>query len=125
MDYGSVPGCTYCQPQVASIGMTEKAARDKGVNISVGTFPFMARGKAVATNETEGFVKGGIDKDIEEVLGVHIIHAEATELIGEASIVKSHEGTASSVLETVHAHPTLTEAVMEAMGAALGRPIHI
>jgi len=105
--------------------MTEKAARDKGANISVGTFPFMASGKAVATNETEGFVKVVIDKDIEEVLGVHIIHAEATELIGEASIVKSHEGTASSVLETVHAHPTLTEAVMEAMGAALGRPIHI
>lgn len=125
MDYDAVPGCTYCQPQVASIGMTEQAAKDKGINIAVGNFPFVACGKAVATNETEGFVKVVIDKELEEVLGVHIIHAEATELIGEASIVKSHEGTASSVLETVHAHPTLTEAVMEAMGAALGRPIHI
>ena len=125
MDYDSIPGCTYCQPQVASIGLTEAKARAAGRNIAIGRFPFKASGRAVAANEVEGMVKVIIDKEIEEVLGVHIVHAEATELIGEASVIKSHEGTASSVFNTVHAHPTLTEAVMEAMGDALGRPIHI
>lgn len=125
LDYSSIPGCTYCQPQVASIGLTEKQAREKNLKIRVGRFPFTASGKAVATNETEGFVKVVIDEDLEEVLGVHIIHSEATELIGEASIIRSHEGVATSVFNTVHAHPTLSEALMEAMGDALGRPIHI
>lgn len=125
MDYTSIPGCTYCQPQVASIGMTEKQALEKGHKIRVGRFPFSASGKAVATNETEGFVKVIVDEQIEEILGVHIIHAEATELIGEASVIRSHEGVATSVFNTVHAHPTLSEAVMEAMGDALGRAIHI
>lgn len=125
LDYGNVPGCTYCQPQVASIGMTEKAARESGRNIKVGKFPFQASGKAVAINETEGMVKVVIDADIEEILGVHIIHAEATELIAEVGVARSHEAIASSVMDTIHAHPTLSEAVMEAMGAALGRPIHI
>jgi dihydrolipoamide dehydrogenase len=125
LDYGNVPGCTYCQPQVASIGMTEKAARESGKNIAVGKFPFQASGKAVAINETEGMVKVVIDADIEEILGVHIIHAEATELIAEVGVARSHEAIASSVMDTIHAHPTLSEAVMEAMGAALGRPIHI
>lgn len=125
IDYKSIPGCTYCQPQVASIGMTEKAARDAGLNIKIGKFPFSASGKAVATNEADGFTKVIIDAATEEVLGVHIIHPEATELIGEASIIKSHEGVATSVFNTIHAHPTLSEAVMEAMGDALGRAIHI
>lgn len=125
IDYKSIPGCTYCQPQVASIGMTEKSARDAGINIKIGKFPFSASGKAVATNEADGFTKVIIDAKTEEVLGVHIIHPEATELIGEASIIKSHEGVASSVFNTIHAHPTLSEAVMEAMGDALGRAIHI
>jgi dihydrolipoamide dehydrogenase len=125
MDYGNVPGCTYCQPQVASIGQTEAQARAAGVAVKVGRFPFSASGKAVATNETEGFVKVVIDEKTEEILGIHIIHAEATELIAEAGIIRSHEGIASSVLNTIHAHPTLGEAVMEAMGDALGRAIHI
>jgi dihydrolipoamide dehydrogenase len=125
VDYNSIPGCTYCQPQVASIGMTEKAAREAGYKIRVGKFPFTASGKAVAINETDGFTKVIIDETTEEVLGVHIIHPEATELIGEASVIRSHEGVASSVLNTVHAHPTLSEALMEAMGDALGRAIHI
>ena len=125
MDYSNVPGCTYCQPQVASIGMTEAKAKESGRPISIGRFPFKASGKAVATNESEGMVKVIIDSELEEVLGVHILHAEATELIGEASIIRSHEGIASSVFNTVHAHPTLSEAIMEAMGDALGRPIHI
>lgn len=121
----NVPGATYCQPQVASIGLTEKAAKEAGYDVKVGRFPFTAIGKAVATNETEGFVKVVIDAKVEEVLGVHIIHPEATELIAEASIINSHEGIASSVLNTIHAHPTLSEAIMEAMGDALGRAIHI
>lgn len=125
IDYNSVPACTYCQPQVASIGLTEKAALSKGRKIRVGHFPFSASGKAVATNETEGMVKVIIDAEIEEVLGVHIVHAEATELIGEASLIRSHEGIASSVFNTIHAHPTLSEALMEAMGDALGRAIHV
>lgn len=125
LDYRGVPGCTYCQPQVASIGLTEKAATATGKKIRIGRFPFSASGKAVATGETEGFVKVIIDAEIEEVLGIHIIHPEATELIGEASIIHSHEGIASSVLNTIHAHPTLSEALMEAMGDALGRAIHI
>jgi dihydrolipoamide dehydrogenase len=125
MDYSNVPGCTYCQPQVASVGLTEAKARQTGRPIAIGRFPFKASGKAVATNESEGMVKVIIDSEIEEVLGVHIIHAEATELIGEAGIIRSHEGIASSVFNTIHAHPTLSEAIMEAMGDALGRPIHI
>jgi dihydrolipoamide dehydrogenase len=125
MDYGSVAACTYCKPQIASIGMTEKAAREAGRNIKIGKFPFTASGKAVAIGETEGMVKVVIDAEIEEVLGVHILHPEATELISEASIIMSHEGIASSVLNTVHAHPTLSEAVMEAFGDALGRAVHI
>jgi len=125
IDYGNIPGCTYCQPQVASVGMTEKAANEKGYKVKIGRFPFMAIGKAVAINETEGFVKVVMDQETEEILGVHVIHAEATEMIGEAAVIRSHEGVASSVLNTIHAHPTLSEAVMEAMGDALGRAIHI
>ncbi|MBP9838981.1 MAG: dihydrolipoyl dehydrogenase [Proteobacteria bacterium] len=125
IDYNAIPGCTYCQPQVASIGLTEAAAIKAGHKIKVGRFPFTASGKAVATNETDGLVKVIVDAEYEEILGVHIVHPEATELIAEASIIKSHEGVASSVFNTIHAHPTLSEAVMEAMGDALGRAIHI
>ncbi len=125
MDYSSIPGCTYCQPQVASVGLTEKAAIEAGRTVKTGNFPFTASGKAVAIAETEGMVKVVVDAELEEILGVHIVHAEATELIAEATLAKTHEATASSILETVHAHPTLSEAVMEAMGAALGKPIHI
>lgn len=125
LDYSQIPGCTYCSPQVASIGLTEKAAKEKGLAYKVGRFPFSASGKAVALGETEGFVKVIIDERYEEVLGVHIIHPEATELIGEAAVILSHEGIASSVFNTIHAHPTLSEALMEAMGDALGRAIHI
>ncbi|MCB0358095.1 MAG: dihydrolipoyl dehydrogenase, partial [Bdellovibrionales bacterium] len=125
MDYGKVPGCTYCIPQVASIGLTEEKAKEAGKNYAVGRFPFVASGKAVAAGEADGFIKVIVDKDLEEVLGVHIIHPEATELIAEASVILSHEGTATSVANTIHAHPTLSEAMMEAMADALGRAIHI
>lgn len=124
MKYDNIPGCTYCQPQVASVGLTERAAKEKGIKYRVGKMPFSAVGKAIAIGEQDGFVKVIIDDEVGEVLGVHIMHAEATELISEAAIIRSHEGIAASVLDTVHPHPTLSEAVMEAMGLALGRPIN-
>jgi dihydrolipoamide dehydrogenase len=124
MKYDNIPGCTYCQPQVASVGLTERAAKEKGIKYRIGKMPFSAVGKAIAIGEQDGFVKVIIDDEVGEVLGVHIMHAEATELISEAAIIRSHEGIAASVLDTIHPHPTLSEAVMEAMGLALGRPIN-
>lgn len=124
MRYDNIPGCTYCQPQVASIGLTEEQAKEKGIKYKVGKVPFAAIGKAVAIGEPEGMIKVIIDQEVGEVLGVHIVHSEATELIAEAAIIRSHEGIASSVLETIHPHPTLSESVMEAMASALGRPIN-
>jgi dihydrolipoamide dehydrogenase len=121
---GTFPGCTYCQPQVASVGLTEKVAKAKGIKYRVGKMPFSAVGKAIAIGEQDGFVKVIIDDEVGEVLGVHIIHAEATELISEAAIIRSHEGIAASVVDTVHPHPTLSEATMEAMALALGRPVN-
>lgn len=124
MQYDNIPGCTYCQPQVASVGLTERAAKEKGINYKVGKIPFSAIGKAIAIGEPEGMIKVLIDPEVGEVLGVHILHSEATELITEAAIIRSHEGVASSVLETIHPHPTLSESVAEAMALALGRPIN-
>lgn len=124
MRYDNIPGCTYCQPQVASVGLTEKACKEKGIKYRVGKIPFTAIGKAVAIGESDGFIKVIIDDNVGEVLGVHILHAEATELIAEAGIIRSHEGIASSVVDTIHAHPTLSESVMEAMALAMGRPIN-
>ncbi len=124
MRYDNIPGCTYCQPQVASVGLTERACKEKGIKYRVGKMPFQAVGKAIAIGEQDGFVKVIIDDQIGEVLGVHIIHSEATELISEAAIIRSHEGIAASVIDTIHPHPTLSEATMEAMAIALGRPIN-
>ncbi len=124
MRYDNIAGCTYCQPQVASIGLTEKACKEKGLKYRIGKMPFSAIGKAIAIGEPDGMVKVIIDDEIGEVLGVHILHAEATELITEAAIIRSHEGIAASVLDTIHPHPTLSEAVGEAMALALGRPIN-
>ena len=124
IDYKNMPACTYCQPQVASIGYNERELKEKGKEYRVGKIPFSAIGKAIAIGEPQGFIKVLIDKDIGEVLGVHIIHAEATELISEAAIIRSHEGIAASVVDTIHPHPTLSESMMEAMALALGRPIN-
>jgi dihydrolipoamide dehydrogenase len=124
MHYDNIPSCTYCQPQVASVGLTEKACKERGLKIKIGKIPFSAIGKAIAIGEPEGMIKVIIDQDVGEVLGVHILHAEATELIAEAGIIRSHEGIASSVLDTIHAHPTLSESMGEAMAVALGRPIN-
>jgi dihydrolipoamide dehydrogenase len=124
MKYDNIPSCTYCQPQVASVGLTEKAAKEKGIKYKVGKIPFMAVGKAIAIGEQEGFTKVLIDETYGEIVGTHIVHAEATELIIEAGVVRSHEGTAESVMETVHAHPTLSESMGEAVALALGRPVN-
>lgn len=124
MDYSNIPGCTFCQPQVASVGLTEQACKERGIKYRIGKIPFQAIGKAIAIGEPEGMIKVIIDSEVGEVLGVHILHSEATELITEAAIVRSHEGIAASVIETIHPHPTLSEAMMEAMALALGRPIN-
>lgn len=125
IDYQTIPGCTYCQPQVASVGMTEAKAKDAGYEVKVGKFPFMASGKAFAVGERDGFVKFITDAKYGEILGVHIIGSEATELIAEATLAKSLEATAESVLKTIHAHPTLSESVMEAAAAVYNESIHI
>jgi dihydrolipoamide dehydrogenase len=119
------PGCTYCQPQVASTGLTEKAAKEKGLDYKIGKFPFTASGKAVASADTEGFVKVVCDAKTGEIYGAHIIGAEATELIGEYVLATELEATVEEIHGTIHAHPTLGEALMEAAAAATGEAIHI
>jgi len=125
VDYGNVPSCTYCRPQVASIGLSEAAARSGAREIAVGRFPFTASGKAVALGDTEGFVKVVADKSTGELLGVHIVGPEATELIHEFAVGRTLEATLEEMIHTIHAHPTLSEAAFEATLAALGQPIHI
>ena len=125
INYDNIPGCTYCQPQVASVGLTEAKAKEKGYKIKIGKFPFVASGKAFAIGEREGFVKLIFDEKYGELLGAHIIGSEATEMIAEIGIAKSLEATAESIFKTVHAHPTLSESVMEAAANAYGEAIHI
>lgn len=125
VDYNSIPGCTYCQPQIGSIGLTEQKALSEGYEIKVGKFPFSASGKSAAIGEKEGFVKIIFDAKYGEMLGAHIIGSEATELIAELGVVKSMEGTFETIIKTIHAHPTLSESVMEAAANAYGESIHI
>ncbi len=125
IDYGNIPGCTYCRPQVASIGMTERAAKEKGFELKIGRFPMKASGKAMAIGETEGFVKVIFDAKYGELLGCHIIGPDATELIAEAGIARTLETTHEEILRTVHAHPTISESFMEAVADAYGEAIHI
>ena len=122
---GTFPGCTYCQPQVASVGLTERAAKEKGLKFKVGKFPFMASGKARAVGEIDGFVKLIFGEPHGEILGAHIIGAEATELIAELCLAIGMEATWEDIEHTIHAHPTLSEAVHEATGVAYGHAIHI
>jgi dihydrolipoamide dehydrogenase len=119
------PGCTYCVPQVASVGLTEKAAKEKGLKYKVGKFPYKASGKAVAAGDSEGFVKVLLGDPYEEIIGAHIIGADATELIAEYTLAMSAELTADEINAAIHAHPTLAEMDHEAVLAAEGRPIHI
>jgi dihydrolipoamide dehydrogenase len=121
----NIPNCTYCAPQVASIGLTEPGARAAGREVKVGKFPFRASGRALAMAETEGFVKVVADAKFGEILGVHIVGPEATEVIAEVAALKTLEATIEELFLTVHAHPTLAEALLEAALAADGRALHL
>ncbi len=123
--FDSFPGCTYCQPQVASIGLTEERAKDEGVDYKVGKFPFAASGKAVAVNHSEGFVKVIVGEKYGEILGAHIIGSDATELITEYGLAMNLEATVDEIHGTIHAHPTMSEALAEAAAAVHGEAIHI
>jgi dihydrolipoamide dehydrogenase len=125
LNYDQVPGCTYCSPEIGSIGLTEAKARERGYDVSVGKFPFSANGKARILNETSGFVKIVGEKKYDEVLGVHIIGPRATELIAEAGAALRLEATSEELVRTIHAHPTLSEAIHEAAEAVEGQPIHM
>ena len=124
IDYKNIPSCTYCQPQVASLGLNEFSAKELGHNIKVGRFDFKASGKALASGDPTGFVKIIFDEEYGELLGCHIIGHEATELIAELGIAKALETTWQEIAMTMHAHPTLSEAVMEAAQDAFGQSIH-
>jgi dihydrolipoamide dehydrogenase len=123
IDPRTVPSCTYCQPQVASIGLTEAKALEQGLKLKIGRFPFSASGKATASGEREGFVKLIFEEKYGEFLGAHIVGSEATELLGELCLAQTHGSIPESIGNTIHAHPTLTEAVMQAALDALGRAI--
>jgi len=125
IDYDAIPNCTYCQPQVASLGLTEEQAKARGHDVKVGRYPFRPHGKAVAVGETEGFVKLVFDAKYGELLGAHILGAEATEMIAEACAAKAAEATVETLAHTMHAHPTMAEAFHEATLDALGRAIHL
>ena len=120
MDYNNIPGCTYCVPEIASVGYTEKAAKDAGYEIKVGKFPFMASGKASAAGATEGFVKVIYDAKYGEFLGCHMIGMNVTEIIAEAVVARKLETTAHEILNSVHPHPTMSEGLKEATAVAYG-----
>lgn len=125
IDYKSIPGCTYCQPQVASIGLTEQKAKEQGYEIKVGKFPYMANGKARAIQERDGFIKVIFDAKYGELLGAHILGYDATELLAEFGIAKALGATYKEIGYTIHAHPTLSEMIMEAALSAYGEAVHI
>ncbi|MDB5227528.1 MAG: hypothetical protein JWN78_1721 [Bacteroidota bacterium] len=125
LDYNNIPGCTYCIPEVASVGITEQAAKEKGLDILVGKFPFSASGKAKAAGKQDGFVKLIIEKKYGEILGAHFIGENVTELIAEIIAARKVEATGWQLMKTVHPHPTMSEAIMEAAAAAYGEVIHL
>tara|TARA_B110000037_G_scaffold53567_1_gene65642 strand:+ start:25228 stop:26619 length:1392 start_codon:yes stop_codon:yes gene_type:complete len=125
LDYGNIPGCTYCSPEVASVGMTEKAAKEAGYEIKIGKFPFSASGKASAAGANDGFVKLIFDAKYGELLGGHMIGMNVTEIIAEIVAMRKLETTGHEIIKTVHPHPTLSEAVMEAAAAAYDEVIHL
>lgn len=125
LNYGNIPGCTYCSPEVASVGMTEKAAKEAGYEIKVGKFPFSASGKASAAGAKDGFVKLIFDAKYGELLGGHMIGANVTEMVAELVAVRKLETTGEELIKTVHPHPTMSEAIMEAAAAAYGEVIHL
>ena len=125
LDYGNIPSCTYCAPEVASVGMTEKQAKEAGYELKVGKFPFSASGKASAGGVKEGFVKVIFDAKYGEILGAHMVGANVTEMIAEIVAARRLEATGHEIIKTVHPHPTMSEAVMEAAAAAYGEVIHL
>jgi len=125
MDYNNIPGCTYCQPEVASVGYTEKKAKEAGYEIKVGKFPFTASGKAKAAGAPDGFVKLIFDAKYGEILGAHMIGYNVTELIAEIVVARKLEATGHELIKSVHPHPTMSEAIMEAAAAAYGEVIHL
>ena len=125
LDYNNIPGCTYCSPEVASVGYTEKAAKEAGYEVKVGKFPFSASGKASAAGHKDGFVKLVFDAKYGELLGGHMIGANVTEMIAEIVAIRKLETTGHELIKTVHPHPTMSEAVMEAAAAAYGEVIHL
>jgi dihydrolipoamide dehydrogenase len=125
IDYGNIPGCTYCSPEVASVGLTEKQAKEKGIEIKVGKFPLSASGKATANGNTDGFIKVIFDAKYGEWLGCHMIGEGVTDMIAEAVVARKLETTGHEIIKAIHPHPTVSEAIMEAAAAAYGEVIHI
>ena len=125
MNRNNIPGCTYCRPQIASVGLTEAAAKEQGHKLKVGKFPFLGNGKAIALGDDQGMVKTIFDADTGELLGAHMIGAEVTELIQGFCIAKTLETTEAELIETIFPHPTLSEMMHESVLAAYGRVIHI
>jgi dihydrolipoamide dehydrogenase len=125
LDYNNIPGCTYCQPEIASVGYTEAKAKEAGYEIRVGKFPFSASGKATASGAKDGFVKLIFDAKYGELLGAHIIGANVTEMIAEVVVARKLEITGHELIEAVHPHPTMSESIMMAAEAAYERAIHI
>jgi dihydrolipoamide dehydrogenase len=125
LNYDHVPGCTYCDPEIGSVGLTEREARERGYDVRVGTFPFGVLGRAKMANETEGFVKIIGEKKNDELLGIHMIGPRATELVAEATVALRLESTVEELIRTIHAHPTMSEAVGEAAHAVHGAAIHL
>jgi dihydrolipoamide dehydrogenase len=125
IDYKNIPGCTYCQPEVASVGMTEKQAKEAGYTLKIGKFPFSASGKASASGAKDGFIKLIFDAKYGEILGAHMIGANVTEMIAEIVAIRKLETTGHELIKTIHPHPTMSEAIMEAAAAAYGEVIHL
>ncbi|MEY3643577.1 MAG: hypothetical protein RLZZ207_271 [Bacteroidota bacterium] len=125
LDYGNIPGCTYCSPEIASVGMTEAKAKAAGYEVRIGKFPFSASGKASASGAKDGFVKLVFDKKYGEILGAHLIGANVTEMIAEIVAIRKLETTGHELIKTVHPHPTMSEAIMEAAAAAYDEVIHL
>jgi dihydrolipoamide dehydrogenase len=125
LNYDHVPGCTYCDPEIGSVGLTEREARERGFDVRVGTFPFGVLGRAKMAGETEGFVKIVAEKRYDELLGIHMIGLRSTELVAEATLALQLESTVEDLMRTIHAHPTMAEAIGEAAHATHGAAIHV
>ncbi len=125
MNYDNIPSCTYCQPEIASVGMTEQQAKEAGFELKIGKFPFTASGKAKAAGHPEGFVKLIFDAKYGEILGAHMIGHGVTDMIAEMVLARRLEATGMEIVKTVHPHPTMSEAIMEAAATAYGEVIHL